>query len=120
MKLREKLAVLAGFLMDENPAKLEFDGMKIFSKAKTKKSIPFGEVVAAAYTAKRLPPNMEPGLDATTFFEPTNFTFPFGLHICVVEIDTETGDAKLLTYVSMHACSNVRNPLLMGVQPDGL
>ena len=119
MKLREKLAVLAGFLMDEDPAKLVFDGMKIFSKAKTKKSIPFGEVVAAAYTAKRLPPNMEPGLDATTFFEPTNFTFPFGAHVCVVEIDTETGDVKLMKYVAVDDCGNVLNPLLVDGQVHG-
>jgi carbon-monoxide dehydrogenase large subunit len=119
MKLREKLAVLAGFLMDVDAKKLVFDGMKIFSKSQSKKSLPFGEVVAAAYTARRLPPNMEPGLDATTFFEPANFTFPFGSHVCVVEIDAETGDVKLLKYVAVDDCSNVLNPLLVDGQVHG-
>ena len=119
MKLREKLAVLAGFLMDVDAKKLVFDGMKIFSKSQPKKSLPFGEVVAAAYAARRLPPNMEPGLDATTFFEPANFTFPFGAHACVVEIDTETGDVKLLKYVAVDDCGNVLNPLLVDGQVHG-
>ena len=119
MKLREKLAVLAGFLIDEDPAKLVFDKMKIFSKKRPKKSIGFGEVVAAAYTAKKLPPNMEPGLDATVFFEPSNFTFPFGAHVCVVEIDTETGDVQLMKYVAVDDCGNVLNPLLVDGQVHG-
>jgi carbon-monoxide dehydrogenase large subunit len=62
---------------------------------------------------------MEPGLDATTFFEPTNFTFPFGAHICVVEIDTETGDVKLVKYVAVDDCGNVLNPLLVDGQVHG-
>ena len=119
MKLREKLATFAGFLLEENPSKLVFENMKIYSKSQPKKSIGFGEVVAAAYTAKKLPPNMEPGLDATTFFEPTNFTFPFGAHICVVEIDKDTGDVHLTKYVAVDDCGNVLNPLLVDGQVHG-
>jgi carbon-monoxide dehydrogenase large subunit len=119
VKLREKLATLAGFLIDENPSKLVFENMKIFSKSKPRKSISFGEVVAAAYTAKKLPPNMEPGLDATVFFEPSNFTFPFGAHICMVEIDKETGDVRLLKYIAVDDCGNVLNPLLVDGQVHG-
>ena len=119
MKLREKLATLAGFLLDEDPSKLVFADMKIFSKSQPKKSIAFGEVVGAAYSAKTLPPNMEPGLDATTFYEPKNFTFPFGAHVCVVEIDTETGDVRLIKYVAVDDCGNVLNPLLVEGQVHG-
>ncbi|HVA95338.1 MAG TPA: xanthine dehydrogenase family protein molybdopterin-binding subunit [Candidatus Dormibacteraeota bacterium] len=119
MKLRTKLATLAGFLMEEDPSKLVFDKMKIFSKAHPKKSIGFGEVVAAAYTAKTLPPGMEPGMDATSFFEPSNFTFPFGAHVCVVEIDKETGDVRLLKYIAVDDCGNVLNPLLVDGQVHG-
>lgn len=119
MKLREKLATLAGFLMDVDPAKLVFENMKIFVKSQPKKSIPFGEVVAAAYTAKKLPPGMEPGLDETSFFEPSNFTFPFGAHVCMVEIDKETGDVRLLKYVAVDDSGNVLNPLLVAGQVHG-
>ncbi|MBZ5699640.1 MAG: xanthine dehydrogenase family protein molybdopterin-binding subunit [Acidobacteriia bacterium] len=119
MKLREKLAALAGFLLGEDPSKLVFADMKIFSKFQPKKSLAFGEVVAAAYSAKTLPPNMEPGLDATSFYEPKNFTFPFGAHVCVVEIDTETGDVRLIKYVAVDDCGNVLNPLLVEGQVHG-
>ena len=62
---------------------------------------------------------MEPGLEATTFFEPSNFTYPFGTHICVVEIDAETGDVKLVRYVAVDDCGNVINPLLVDGQVHG-
>jgi carbon-monoxide dehydrogenase large subunit len=118
VKLREKLAAIAGHIMGEKPANLVFGDGRISSKSK-KKSIPFGEAVGAAYAAKSLPPGIEPGLDATTFFEPTNFTFPFGTHICVVEVDVETGDVKLTKYVAVDDCGNVINPMLVEGQVHG-
>jgi len=118
LKLREKLAAIAGHLMTEDPSKLVFADKRITARI-SKKSIAFGEVVGAAYAAKTLPPQMEPGLEATTFFEPTNFTFPFGAHICVVELDAETGDVRLQKYVSVDDCGNVLNPLLVDGQVHG-
>lgn len=119
MKLREKVAAIAGHILSEDPASLVFDRMRITSKADAKKSLAFGEAVGAAYVAKTLPPNMEPGLEATTFFEPSNFTFPFGAHVCVVEIDPETGDVRLTKYVAVDDCGNVLNPLLVDGQVHG-
>jgi carbon-monoxide dehydrogenase large subunit len=119
MKLREKLAVFAGRMLGEDPAKLTFADMKIFPKSQPKKFVKFGDAVAAAYVAKTLPPNMEPGLDATTFFEPQNFTFPFGAHVCMVEADPDTGDVRLLKYTAVDDCGNVLNPLLVEGQVQG-
>ena len=119
MKLREKVAAIAGHILAEDPSNLVFDKMRITSKADAKKSLAFGEAVGAAYVAKTLPPNMEPGLEATTFFEPSNFTFPFGAHVCVVEIDPETGDVRLTKYVAVDDCGNVLNPLLVEGQVQG-
>jgi carbon-monoxide dehydrogenase large subunit len=118
-KLRDKLAKIAGHIMQVDPAKLALCDHKIFVKSEPKKFVTFGEAVSAAYVAKSLPPGMEPGLDATTFFEPTNFTFPFGTHICVVEIDRETGEVKLVKYVAVDDCGNVINPLLVDGQVVG-
>ena len=59
-----------------------------------KTSLTIQEIALAAHIAKELPPDTEPGLSATYFFEPKNFTFPFGTHIAVVEVDRETGDIK--------------------------
>ena len=111
-KVREKLARIAGHLMGEDPQKLVFQGGQI-SVRSSKKSIPFGEAVGAAYVAKTLPAGVEPGLDATSFFEPSNFTFPFGAHVCVVEVDAETGDVRIVKYVAVDDCGNVINPLLV-------
>jgi carbon-monoxide dehydrogenase large subunit len=117
-KLREKLAAIAGHILGEDPKRLEF-GDKVIHSGKSKKSMPLGEAIGAAYVAKTLPPGMEPGLDATTFFEPLNFTYPFGAHVCVVEVVPDTGDVKLLKYVAVDDCGNVINPLLVDGQVHG-
>jgi carbon-monoxide dehydrogenase large subunit len=118
LKLRDKMSKIAGHLLQEDPAQMVFAGGKISAKG-SKKSVPFAEAVAAAYVAKTLPAEMEPGLEATTFFEPSNFTFPFGTHICVVEVEAETGDLRLLRYVAVDDCGNVINPLLVDGQVHG-
>jgi carbon-monoxide dehydrogenase large subunit len=102
-----------------DPGALTFSEKRIHLQSDPKKGISFGEAVSAAYVAKTLPPGVEPGLDATTFFEPTNFTFPFGAHVCVVELDSETGDVKLRNYFAVDDCGNAINPLLIDGQVHG-
>jgi len=82
-------------------------------------SLTIQEIALAAHLAKELPPDTEPGLSATYFFEPKNFTFPFGTHIAVVEVDRETGDIKFLRYVAVDDCGKVINPLLVDGQVHG-
>ena len=77
------------------------------------------EIALAAHVAKEIPPDTEPGLSATYFFEPKNFTFPFGTHICVVEIDKDTGETKITKYVAVDDCGKVINPLLVDGQVHG-
>jgi carbon-monoxide dehydrogenase large subunit len=84
-----------------------------------KTSVTIQDVALAAHLAKDLPPDVEPGLSATYFFEPKNFTFPFGTHIAVVEIDRETGEVKFLRYVAVDDCGKVINPLLVDGQIHG-
>jgi len=119
VKLRDKIAQIAGHILGEDPQKLVFRDHRIVSKSAAKKSIHFTEAVGAAYVAKTLPPGVDPGLDATTFFEPTNFTYPFGTHICVVEVDAETGAVHLQKYIAVDDCGNVLNPLLVDGQIHG-
>ena len=83
------------------------------------KSITIQEIALAAHLARQTPPGMEPGLSATHFFEPENFTFPFGTHIAVVEIDRETGDVKFLRYVAVDDCGKVINPMMVEGQVHG-
>src|SRR6266403_1308804 len=82
-------------------------------------SLTIQEIALAAHIAKEIPPDTEPGLSATYFFEPKNFTFPFGTHICVVEIDKDTGETKFLRYVAVDDCGKVINPLLVDGQLHG-
>src|SRR6185369_11018407 len=84
-----------------------------------KSSLTMQEIALEAHVAKNLPPDTEPGLSATYFFEPKNFTFPFGTHIAVVEVDRETGDIKFLRYVAVDDCGRVINPMLVDGQVHG-
>ncbi len=77
------------------------------------KTMGFGEVAGEAYHAKDLPPGIEPGLEATSFFDPENFTWPFGAHVAVVEIDPDTGDVELKRYVGVDDVGNVINPMIV-------
>jgi carbon-monoxide dehydrogenase large subunit len=86
---------------------------------KTGRSVTFAEVATAAYHAKKLPPNTEPGLVATHFWEPPNFTFPFGAHIVVTEVDADTGAIEIKRYVCVDDCGKILNPLIVDGQVHG-
>jgi carbon-monoxide dehydrogenase large subunit len=83
------------------------------------KSVSFGEMAVAAYHAKKLPPNTEPGLVATHFWEPPNFTFPFGAHIVVTDVDRDTGNIAIRRYVCVDDCGRIINPLIVDGQVHG-
>jgi carbon-monoxide dehydrogenase large subunit len=117
--LKEKMKKIAAHLLESAPDKIEFGIGKLMVKGEPARSIKFTDVVTTAYNAVRLPPGVEPGLDCTRFFEPSNFTFPFGTHVCVVEIDEETGEPKIAKYVAVDDCGNVINPLLVEGQVHG-
>jgi carbon-monoxide dehydrogenase large subunit len=117
--LKEKMKKIAAHLLETTPANIEFGIGKLVVKGDSGQSVSFIDVVTTAYNAVRLPPGVEPGLDATRFFEPSNFTFPFGTHVCVVELDGETGEPTLTKYVAVDDCGNIINPLLVEGQVHG-
>ena len=86
---------------------------------KTGKSVSLKEIAGAAYRAMKLPMNTEPGLVATYFWEPPNFTFPFGAHVLVSEVDRETGAISIQRYVAVDDCGNILNPLIVDGQVHG-
>src|SRR5262249_56203845 len=77
------------------------------------------EVGVAGDVAQKIAGGVEPGLSATNFFEPSNFTFPFGTHIVQVEIDKETGEIQFQRYVAVDDCGKVLNPMLVDGQVHG-
>ncbi len=116
--LKAKLGRIAAHILQSSPEKIAFEGGRVVAKD-VDKSMTFGQCVTQAYIARQLPPGVEPGLEATRFFEPSNFTFPFGTHVCVVEVDAETGAPKITKYVAVDDCGNVINPLLVEGQVHG-
>ena len=75
------------------------------------KTIP--DVAFSAFLAHNLPDGVEPGLEETAVFDPVNNTFPSGAHVCVVEVDTETGLTRILKYVAVDDCGTIVNPMIV-------
>ncbi len=116
--LRAKCTRYAAHMLGVAPDDVKFEG-GVFSTSRSTKTLSFGEVALEAHVCRNLPPGMEPGLVATRFFEPTNFAFPFGAHIAVVEVDKETGEVQVLRYIAVDDCGKVINPLLVDGQIHG-
>ncbi|MGZ6028241.1 MAG: xanthine dehydrogenase family protein molybdopterin-binding subunit [Myxococcaceae bacterium] len=118
-KIIEKGRALAAHLLEAAPDDVEFKAGRFSVKGSPDRGKTFAEVSLAAYLAHKMPTGMEPGLEATSFFDPSNFTFPFGTHIAVVEVDVETGRTELLRYVAVDDVGNVINPMIVEGQLHG-
>src|SRR5205809_5024646 len=95
-----------------------FDHGSFHVKGSPDKAKAFGEVAFASY-GMNLPEGMEQGLEAVAYFDPRNLVWPFGTHIAVVEVDAETGAAKLEKYVAVDDCGNIINPMIVDGQIHG-
>jgi carbon-monoxide dehydrogenase large subunit len=118
-KIIAKGAALAAHLLEASPDDVEFTAGRFSVKGSPDRGKTFAEVSLAAYLAHSMPAGMEPGLEMTSFFDPSNFTFPFGTHIAVVEVDVETGRTTLLRYVAVDDVGNVINPMIVDGQLHG-
>jgi carbon-monoxide dehydrogenase large subunit len=118
-KIKKKLQEIAAHRLELSPKNILWRDGKFVSKTNPKKVKTFQEMVAAAHSGKDLPAGMEPGLEATSFFSPPNYTFPFGAHVCVVEIDPDTGEVNIVKYVAVDDCGKVINPMMVDGQVQG-
>ena len=117
-KIKEKGATIAAHLLEASADDLEYAGGQ-WTVRGTDKSIGFGDVALTAYVPHNYPEGLEPGLEFSSFYDPANFTFPFGAHIAVVEVDTETGVVKLVRYAACDDVGNVVNPMIVDGQVHG-
>jgi aerobic carbon-monoxide dehydrogenase large subunit len=117
-KIVAKAKILAAHLLDTSADRVAFAHGK-FSAAGNAKAIGWLDLAGEAYIAKNLPPGLEPGLEASSFFEPGNFTFPFGTHIVAVELDRDTGGVAIKKYVAVDDCGPQINPLIVEGQVQG-
>jgi len=118
-KVIEKAKQIAAHQMEANPDDLDFSGGMFSVKGSPDKEMPLAAVAFEAFTAHDLPDGLEPNLEMQVTYDPPNFSWPFGTHMCVVEIDTETGRTEVLQYVAVDDCGNQVNPLIVEGQVHG-
>jgi aerobic carbon-monoxide dehydrogenase large subunit len=117
-KVLEKGAKIAAHKLEAAIDDLEFANGKWTVKG-TDKSIGFGDVALTAYVPHDYPQGLEPGLDFSSFYDPANFTYPFGAHVCIVEVDAETGKVKIKRFIAVDDVGNVINPMIVDGQIEG-
>ncbi len=118
-KIVAKGKKIAAHLLEAAETDIEFKDGK-FAVAGTDKSKAFGEVALAAYVPHNYPlDKLEPGLNETAFYDPTNFTFPAGTHICEVEIDPDTGIVRIVNFSACDDFGNIINPMIVEGQVHG-
>ncbi len=116
----EKARTLAAHLLEADAADLELTGGGGFAvRGAPERAIALAELAVVAADPSRLPPGMEPGLRAEGVYREPGSTFPFGAHVAVVEVDTETGEVRLVRHVAVDDCGRVLNPALVEGQVHG-
>ena len=115
-ELKAKLRKFGEMMLNSDDVSLA-NGHCVCNKSGSSKSI--AEIAAASYRAMSLPPNTQPGMVSTYFWEPPNFTFPFGAHIVVSDIDKETGAISIRRYIAVDDCGNLLNPMIVDGQVHG-
>ena len=117
-KVVEKAKPVAAHLLEASVDDIEFQGGR-FSVRGTDQGMAIGEIATAVFAAHNLPDGMEPSLDSDATFDPVNFNFPHGTHLCAMEVDTETGAVKMRKYVCVDDIGNIINPLIVSGQVHG-
>jgi aerobic carbon-monoxide dehydrogenase large subunit len=115
-EVKEKVKKFGAMMLDSDDVSFA-NGCVTCNKTGQSKS--FAEIAGATYRAMKLPPNTEPGLQSTHFWEPPNFVFGFGAHIVITDIDKDTGQIKIRRYVAVDDCGNILNPLIVDGQVHG-
>jgi len=118
-KVIAKARRVAAHLLEANEDDLEFEGGSFSVKGAPGSSVSMPEIAFAVFVAHNLPDGMEPSLDSEAAYDPVNFSFPHGTHLCAVEVDTETGQVKLVKYGCVDDVGTPINPMLIDGQVHG-
>ena len=118
-KIKEKARTIAAHELEVSEDDLEYADNAFRVKGAPDKARTIPELALSAWHAHDLPAGIEPNLDATAVYDPPNFTWPSGTHICVVEVDTQTGATDILRYVAVDDCGTVINPMIVEGQVHG-
>ena len=118
-KVIDKARSIVAHQLEVAPDDLEFSAGTFSVKGSPDRSMTIQAAAFEAFTAHNLPDGMEPGLEETAVYDPPNFSWPAGAHAAVVEVDTETGDTRLVRYVAVDDVGTVVNPLIVDGQIHG-
>ena len=118
-KVIDKAKLIAAHQLECSADDLEFAGGIFSVKGSPDRAVPIAALAFAAFTAHNLPDGLEPNLEAQYTYDPPNFSWPFGTHMAVVEVDVETGKIEVLKYVAVDDCGVQINPLIVEGQVHG-
>ena len=118
-KIRDKAKVIAAHLLEAAVEDMDYDDGKFFVKGSPDSSKTIQDIALMANVAWNMPEGVEAGLEATTFYDPPNFVFPYGAHLAVVEVDAESGNVELKRYVAVDDCGPQINPVIVEGQVHG-
>lgn len=118
-KIKEKARLLASHLLEAAVEDMDYADGKFFVRGYPDRHKTIQDIALLANVAWNLPQGMEAGLEASSFYDPPNFTYPFGAHIALVEVDPETGQVTLLRYVAVDDCGPQINPVIVEGQVHG-
>jgi len=116
-KVRDKARKIAAYLLEVAEDDLVWEPGKFSVKGAPNKSKTIQDIAFAAYTNH--PQGMEAGLEAVSYYDPPNLTYPFGSYICVVDVDSGTGEVKVRRFVAIDDCGNIINPMIVQGQVHG-
>ena len=118
-KIKDKAVTLAAHLLEAAEADIEFDDGKFFVRGAPDQSKTIQDIALMANVAWNMPAGMEPGLEATAFYDPPNFSYPFGAHVAVVRVDPDNGHVVLERYLAVDDCGPQINPMIVEGQVHG-
>ncbi len=118
-RLKEKMKQIASHMLEASASDVTLEDGKFSVAGSPQKAVTFEEVATTANLSNTLAPGIEPGLETTVFFEPEACVFPFGTHVCVVEIDQDTGAAEIKRFVAVDDCGRQLNPMIVEGQIHG-
>lgn len=118
-KIKDKAKLLAAHLLEAAAEDIDYQDGRFFVKGSPARFKTIQDIALMANVAWNLPAGMEAGLEATSFYDPPNFVYPFGAHIAVVEVDGETGKVELKRYVAVDDCGPQINPVIVEGQVHG-
>ena len=117
-KVIEKAKPIAAHLLEASVDDIEFSGGR-FTVRGTDQGLAMAEIALATFAAHNLPDGVEPSLDSDATFDPVNFNYPHGTHLCAMEVDTETGQVTMRKYAACDDIGNIINPLIVEGQLHG-